>query len=60
LISFVSRLVDDDARDWLIIRLLLGRIYAMCRRVNGKAVHQPLHWEVFNLPEMFGIVFLHD
>src|SRR3954453_22528383 len=59
-ISFASRLVDDDARYWLTILFLLRRIHAMGRGVHGKAVHQLLYRNVFNLPKMLGIVFLHD
>jgi hypothetical protein len=58
--SFVVRRVDDDARYWLTILFLLGRIYAMGRDINRKAVDQLLHWKVFNLAKVFWIVFLHN
>ena len=53
-------LVDDDARYWLAILFLLGRIDAMCSRVNCKAVNQLLNGKVFNLPKEVRAVFLHD
>src|ERR1700687_5789057 len=59
-LQLLPRFVDDDARYWPALLFLFRCIYAMCRGIHGKAVHHLLHRKVFELPKVFGIVFLHD
>lgn len=55
---FGNGFVDDHARNWFAIFLLLWRIDPVGCRIDGEAVYFALNWKILELSEMVGIVFV--